>query len=257
MPDDAASFLAQKRGWATLKALHPVPIDLDRIALIRASACDYLSQPANVESLLLALGLNDEGLDELPPALHPHCGGLRIWQYPTQFSKYLVQLSRLGVRSYLELGVRHGGSFVATVEFLERFGPLDVAVGVDIIDSPSMAEYRTINDKARFWRLDSRGPELASRLDALGPIDLVFIDSHHDEKHCRSELAQLWSRADMIAMHDITNVGCPGIGRVWRDLKQSSQYDSFEFVDQYPGLGPFMGIGLLVKRERLRRAETA
>jgi hypothetical protein len=255
MPTDAFTFGAQRRGWATLRSLHPSAIDLQRVALIRACDGEQLSDPARVEALLLRLGLNDEGLSELPRELHPHCGGLRIWQYPSQFSKYLVQLSRLRVRSYLEIGIRHGGSFVATAEYLERLSPLEFAVGVDIIDCPSMAEYQTLNGKARFWCLDSRGTEFAARLDALGRIDLVFIDSHHEEAQCREEVALLTARANLIAFHDIANVGCPGIGRVWNDLKRSSDFDCFEFVDQYAGMGPFMGIGLAARKERLLQTE--
>jgi hypothetical protein len=255
MPIDASSFSTQRRGWATLRGLHPAAIDLRRIALIREYSTDELSQPSRVEALLLQLGLNGEGLTELPRDLHSHCGGLRIWQYPMQFSKYLVQLSRLGIRSYLEVGIRHGGSFVMTAEYLERFRPLDFSVGVDVIDCPSMAEYQTINAKARFWCLNSRGAEFATRLDTLGPIDLVFIDSHHEEEHCRNELALLAPRANLIAFHDISNVGCAGIARVWEDVKRSSDYECFEYVDQYPGMGPFMGIGLAVRKKRLRQTE--
>lgn len=240
-----------------LKRLHPEPIDLSRVDLIRNRTSAQLAEPAHVEALLLELGLNEEGLSELPPELHAHCGGLRIWQYPTQFSRYLVKLSQLAVRSYIEIGIRHGGSFVATTEYLERFCPLEFSVGVDVIDCPSMAEYCSRNGKARFWQLNSRSPELVTKLDALGPVDLVFIDSHHEEEQCRDELALLTPRAAMIALHDIANVGCPGIRRVWHDLKRSTAYRCFEYIEQYAGLGPFMGIGLAVKAERWQRMENA
>jgi hypothetical protein len=240
-----------------LKRLHPEPIDLSRVDLIRRRTLAELTHPARVEALLLELGLNEEGSSELPPELHAHCGGLRIWQYPTQFSRYLVQLSRLAVRSYLEIGIRHGGSFVATTEYLDRFHELELSVGVDVIDCPSMAEYCSRNDRAQFWLLNSRSPEFVARFEALGPVDLVFIDSHHEEEQCRDELAVLAPRADMIAFHDIANVGCPAIRRVWDDVKRSTEYRCFEYVEQYAGLGPFMGIGLAVKRERWQRMEHA
>jgi methyltransferase family protein len=251
MAADASSFDAQKRGWATLKSLRPTSIDLSRVDLIRRSTTEQLSDRAAVERLLLQLGLNDEGLDELPNELHGCCGGLHVWQYPTQFSRYLVRLSQVGVRSYLEIGVRHGGSFVATVEFLDRFAPLDCAIAVDIIDCPSMARYMVMNPRARFWHIDSRSSELSTRLDALGGVDLAFIDSHHEEAQCRDEVARLLPRANMIALHDIANVRCPGIGRVWHELTQLSGYEHFEFVEQYDERGPFMGIGLLVRRDRM------
>ena len=143
MPRSAFEWDRQKAGWAGLKGLHPTAIDLGKVTRLRSAAREELEQPERLEALLAELGLNDEALGEMPPDLHAHCGhGLRLWQYPVQFSKYLVRLSRLGVRSYLELGIRHGGSFVITTEYLERFAPLAFAVGVDIIPCPAMTRYQ-------------------------------------------------------------------------------------------------------------------
>jgi hypothetical protein len=239
--------------WAALRGLQPTPIDLERTALIREADTDALSNPQWLESLLLRLGLNDEALNEWPTELHAHCGhGLRIWQYPTQFSKYLTQLSRLQIRSYLEIGIRHGGSFVTTAEYLQRFHPLAFAVGVDVIACPSMAAYQSHNLRAQFWFMNSLGPDFAARLDQLDPLDLAFIDSHHEEHQCRREFELLADRANLIAFHDIANIGCPGVRQVWQEVKRLPGYECLEYVDQY-GLGPFMGIGLAVKKERLRR----
>ena len=252
MSHDASSWNRQRDVWAGLNGLRASPIDLSRVALLRDATLDQLANPAELERLLPEIGLNDEAIAEFPAELRARCGhGLRIWQYPAQFSKYLVQLSRLQVRSYLEIGIRHGGSFVATAEYLERFHPLEFAIGVDIIPCPSMATYQVQNPKADFWCINARAPEFVARLDRIGPIDLVFIDSHHEEEQCRAEIEMLAGRARMLAFHDIVNVGCPGIGRVWDDLKRSPSYTTFEYADQYGDLGPFMGIGLAVKKERL------
>jgi cephalosporin hydroxylase len=253
MPQDFLDWNRQKASWALLKGLSARDIDLTRVDLLSRASLEELADEVRLESLLAELGLNDEAMAELPPHLHAHCGrGLRLWQYPVQFSKYLVHLSRLGVRSYLEIGIRHGGSFVTTTEYLERFTPLDFAVGVDVIPCPAIDRYQAQNPKAQFWCANSRAAELAVRLDDLGPIDLVFIDSHHEEDQCRAELEMLADRAGIVALHDISNVGCPGVGRVWRQVRAGSDFDCHEFVDQYPGLGPFMGIGLAVKKGRNR-----
>jgi hypothetical protein len=249
----AFSWSRQKQSWASLKGLQPRPIDLTLIALIRDADAGDLSDPKRHESLIARLGLNDEGLHEFPEALHPRCGqGLLVWQYPIQFSSYLTQLSRLRIRSYLEIGIRHGGSFVTTVEYLERFHPLDRAIAVDVIPCPSMAAYIEQNPKAQFWCLNSREPGFTARLDECGPLDLVFIDSHHDEDQCRVEFEMLADRAGVLAFHDVANQDCPGVRQVWREITRLPGYECFEYVDQYAGIGPFMGIGLAVKDERLR-----
>src|ERR1700682_4726464 len=152
MSQNAFAWSRQRMSWAALNGLHPTPIDLGRTALIREADIDALSNPQWLESLLLRPGLNDEALNEFPGELHAHCGhGLRIWQYPTQFSKYLTQLSHLKIRSYLEIGIRHGGSFVTTAEYLHRFHSLDFAVGVDLIACPSMAGYHSPKVTGQVW----------------------------------------------------------------------------------------------------------
>lgn len=251
MSIDSIGFDAQRRGWRLLKGLRPAEIELARIELIRRRSPEELFRQENLEALLLELGLNDEGLTEFPACLHRYCGnGLHIWQYPTQFSRYLSKLIRLGVRSYLELGIRHGGSFVATVEILERYAPLGFAVGVDIIPCPAMNEYAKINPRARFECINTQSAEFEALVSRLAPIDLVFVDSHHEEPQCRRELELLANCADMIAFHDIANVHCPGIARVWSDVKADPAYECFEYAEQYEGMGPYMGIGLAVKRNR-------
>lgn len=257
MPHDASSWNHQRVVWASLNALRARPIDLDRVAHLRDASLDTLADPVELEALLLALGLNDEAVAELPPELRAHSGsGLLIWQYPAQFAKYLVQLSKLRVRSYLEIGIRHGGSFVATTEYLQRFHPLARAIGVDVIPCPSMAAYQARNPTAEFWCINTRSPDFVQRLDALGApgdraVDLVFIDSHHEEAQCREELHLVAERANMIAFHDISNIGCPGVGRVWRELCGAQSHACFEYTAQYGDLGPYMGIGLAVRKERL------
>ncbi len=196
------------------------------------------------------LGLNDEGLAELPRHLHAHCGGLRIWQYPIQFGPYLHHLAGLGVRSYVEVGVRHGGSFVATIEYLRRSSPLELALGVDVIPARARETYAASNAGVRVAWLDSHSAAFAELLAELGPFDLAFVDAHHDEHQCRRDVELLTPYADMIALHDVCHVGEPGVRRVWRGLVESPDWDCVEFVEQYAGLGPFMGLGLAVKSSR-------
>src|SRR5438045_1902366 len=92
-------------------------IDLSYIKLITEKDEKYLEDARLLETdLLPQLGLNNERLNEFPVALYEHTGnGLLYWQYPNQFSKYLVHLSKYKIESYFEIGVRHGGTFIITV----------------------------------------------------------------------------------------------------------------------------------------------
>jgi len=231
-----------------LRTLRPSPIDLGRLALVRDADPMQLRTPSGATKLVMDLGLNDEGLSELPEFLHHYCGGLRIWQNPMQFGRYLSYLAGLRVRSYLEVGVRHGGSFVATIEYLRRLNGLELALGVDIIRAPALETYAQGNPRVHLAWVDSTTPQFVEILNNLGPFDLAFIDSHHEEDQCRREVELLSEWARMIALHDITNVGCPAIGRLWAELAASPDWECVEFAEQFEGLGPFMGIGLATRR---------
>jgi hypothetical protein len=117
-----------EKNWKKLKRLHPVSIDLTKIDLIREQSLELLSDPDEVKSLILELGLTDDSAEEFPVSIKANCGrGLHIMQYPIQFNRYLIDLSKLKINSYLEVGVRHGGTFVTTVEYLNKFHPLNFA----------------------------------------------------------------------------------------------------------------------------------
>ncbi len=89
------------------KSIRSREIDLSLANSIREKGLDCLSDPKKLEfDLLPSLGLNNENLREFPEELYPYCGrGLLHWQYPNQFSKYLVLLSKLRIERYLEIGV--------------------------------------------------------------------------------------------------------------------------------------------------------
>ncbi len=243
-------FDSRIKRWKKLKSLNALPIDLKRIELIRKENRETLSIVSNIEKLIPELGLNDEGLNEFPEELHSYCGqGLRIWQYPIQFGRYLLDLSKLEIKSYLELGIRHGGTFVTTVEYLQKFCSLNYAMGVDIIPCPAMEEYQKLNPKASFLRMDTQSIEFKRLVESFKEIDLVFIDSLHEESHCRNEFESLRNVANGLAFHDIDNVEYPGIRKVWEEVKATNVYACHEYTAQYANIAEsYMGIGLAIKK---------
>lgn len=237
--------------WKQLKRLHALPIDLNRIDLIRNKDFSGLSDITKMTSLIAELGLNDEAVEEFPLDLRPFCGqGLRIWQYPIQFARYLIDLSQLNISSYMEIGVRHGGSFIATVEYLQRFNPIHRAIAVDIIPCQSLQEYHHLQSTANFVQINSLSREFEQMVDGQEPFDLVFIDSFQDENQYTREFQTIKSKTKYIAFHDIANVDHPGVQSFWEKLKASGEYNCREYVDQYPSIcASYMGIGLAILKE--------
>ena len=130
-------------------------LDLGRIKLIKNSELDDLQNNYYLEDLVIRLGFNVEILREQPKIVKENGGGLYIWQYPNQFSKYLCLLQKYNISSYIEIGCRYGGTFILTTEYLKRFNNITKSVAIDIIDSP-VNNYCILNNNTEFIKVNSQ-----------------------------------------------------------------------------------------------------
>lgn len=209
-------------------------------------------------NLILKLGLNNENLNEQPKELSEYFGGglgLRIWQYPNQFSKYLVELSKHAkkINSYLEIGCRHGGTFILTTEFLKRLNPSFVnSTAIDIIPVPDLlSSYLSNSPYANFIQIDSSSSYFETFIQS-NFFDLVFIDGNHDYDFVKKDAESTREFCNIQVFHDTVNDACPGVGAYWNELKEThgELYDFFDFIDQYDSVnGSFLGIGLAIRKQ--------
>ena len=236
----------------------PQPLQLSRLDLIAGRDPDWLADPGHLEhELLPQLGLCADIPGAYPAELQWAVGrGLKHWQAPNQFGPYLAHLARYPIRSYLELGVRHGGTFAITVEYLGRFHPLTDASAVDIDDVPAIEPLRRRHPEVRFLRLDTSGPELAEEIERHGPYDLVLVDADHSYEACRRDVDTVIAHANVLALHDIVDAACPGVRQVWRELREQTagERELFEFTAQYDEIvtrngHPALGLGIAVRRD--------
>jgi cephalosporin hydroxylase len=233
-------------------------IDLSYARVLREAPLASLTDPRALAELLCVGGLNDELLEQFPLELLQYTGyGLRLWQYPNQFSRYLIEVGRRHVERYVEIGIRHGGSFVVTVEYLSRFASLSEAVAVDIDPVATLLPYPLAQPAVRLMQADTQTAKFAEWIQKQEPFDLAFIDGLHTFEACWSDFESLRSHARAIALHDIVNPLVPDVGRVWRAIKEryAASFDFLEFIDQYDSVTErsghsHMGIGLAVACRR-------
>jgi cephalosporin hydroxylase len=237
-----------------IKSGAPVPLGrVDQVvAEIRQAPLARLRDPLWLQHYLLPkLGLNGEILNEFPEELYPWCGyGVRSWQYPAQFSKYLVYLSGKQIRTYLEIGCRHGGTFIITAEYLKRFNHLQVACALDIEDSAIMREYKRTQSGVAYALISSLSDE-GKRLIQEMRWDLALIDGDHSYEACSADYETVRDHARLIALHDIVSDACPGVKQLWQELKRAVPLlRREEFVDQYENVvsrtgRKFLGMGVV------------
>jgi len=208
--------------------------------------------------LILTLGLNDEMLNEQPQELSDHFGkgfGLKIWQYPNQFADYLHFISDYAnkINSYLEIGCRHGGTYIFTTEYLKKLNVnFNKSVSVDIVDlCPILKEYLEFNSICEFKKVNSLSSEFRNYINDTF-FDLVFIDGDHEYRGVRNDSELTKEKCNIQVYHDIVNDVCPGVVNRWREVKETYKdtHNFYEFVDQYESVnGSYLGIGVAVRKE--------
>lgn len=231
-------------------------LDLERASVLRDAPLDVLADPDALERLLPRLGVAGTNPDAFPRELHGQLGqGLHSFQWPSQFAPYLTTLARYPISRYLEIGVYRGGTFVATVEYLDRFHPVERAWAVDIEAAVPLYLYRRRRPGVRMVRARSGTPEFAARVREWRP-DLAFIDGDHSYAGARADFDSVHGVAKAIALHDVVDNSAPGVAAVWEEIQRdhADVYEFTSFTAQYPEVrrrigGRLLGIGLAIRRD--------
>ncbi len=200
--------------------------------------------------------------------------GRKASQHPAEIGGLVDLFRREGVRSYLEIGARHGDTFHHVMTSLP-VGSIGIAVdlpgGAWGQTSSQSALAKAVEDlKARGYLVaavlgDSTAPTVFSTVADLwrefsgkagAPLfDAALIDGDHRYEGVSADW-RIWNRsAPIIAFHDIAGEGVRQktsgdpveVPRLWRELKETLPpiVSKIEFV----GERSLMGIGVLVNRE--------
>lgn len=196
-----------------------------------------------LEQMLPTFGINGENNNEMPKSLSKYYDtGIKFWQYPNQFSKYLKQLNKYDINSYLEIGCRWGGTFIITNEILKKKKPTVNSYACDLIDmSNILTEYKTYND----FTYIKGSSLLLNKEMAQDQIDLILIDGDHSYEGVKKdfEICKQFN-PKYVVFHDVVNKACLGTIQFWGEIK--NDYKHYEYVDQYDEVnGTYLGIGLI------------
>ena len=236
-------------------------------SLVSQPICDTMEQAVDVirraplralrssqwleHELLPSLGLAEGSDYDFPGFLRPFRNrGLKSFQQPSQFSKYLTFIAEREIETYLEVGCYLGGTFIVTVEYLSRFRPIRHAAAIDVEIQEPMRRYAALNPAVALMETPSVAPA-AKEFVQRHHWDLALIDGDHSEEGCFADWQLVRDYATLVSLHDTHSDVCAPVGAVWERLKAvMPRRRIHEFHEQYVDLIKInglraMGIGVV------------
>jgi predicted O-methyltransferase YrrM len=187
---------------------------------------------------------------------------VKALQHPDELARFVELVRSEGVRSYLEIGSKFGGTFSAVTRTMP---PGSRAVAVDL---PSGTKHwaasrvaleacvsqlkKTGYDTHLIWG-DSTDRDVIRQVAWLGPFDLILIDANHTMPYVQSDWDYYGLMGRMVAFHDIAWRRAPdwqGSYRIdvpafWESIKTGYRHQEIK-LDR---TGEDNGIGILWRQE--------
>lgn len=184
--------------------------------------------------------------------------GRNASQNEFELRSFIDLLVRRQVRSYVEIGARHGDTFFEIVKHLpagSRAVAVDWPGGLwgNVKSKPhlqeAVAELQGLGYDASVLYGDSKTDATRSLVQRRGPYDAMLIDGDHTLAGVTSDWENYGKMAPIVAFHDIVGYdqaekvyGKPvEVPLLWGSLRQ--QFEYLEFVDT----DSQMGIGVVLK----------
>lgn len=177
-----------------------------------------------------------------------------VLQDPIEFGQFVMLLKSEHVRSYLEIGSKHGGSLWRVAQALPK-GSKIVSVDLphgDTSFKESQPHLEACVDKlvelgymATLFLGDSTDPRIVDLVGGFAPFDAVFIDANHTEPFVRKDWHNYGPMARIVAFHDIGWRARPepskkmpiDVPKVWNEIKKDYRHVEIRMCPRDNGIG--------------------
>lgn len=167
-----------------------------------------------------------------------------------ELDEFIALVKAEGIRSYLEIGSKFGGSLWAVANAMPAGS---FVCSVDLEAAASLRECISAL-RLRLYRVElikgnSTDPAVINAVRALAPFDLCLIDANHTEAFVRLDWANYGILAKVVAFHDIAwhqgdrpakpwKIEVP---KVWNEIKNGFRFREIRLC----ATGRDNGIGVL------------
>lgn len=177
-----------------------------------------------------------------------------ILQDIREIEAFIEVLQGEDVRSYLEIGSKHGGSLWRVGRKLpkgSRIVSVDLPHGDDSFKESQKSLEECIDALSKMGHDaylligDSTDPEIVSDVTNLGPFDVCFIDANHTEPYVRKDWANYGPLARIVAFHDIGWIPRPqptkkmpiDVPIIWKEIKRNFRHQEIRMCERDNGIG--------------------
>jgi cephalosporin hydroxylase len=179
-------------------------------------------------------------------------------QHLHELYQFIGFLKARNVKSYIEVGVRHGGTLFRVATSMPK-GSLIVAIDQPngVWGADSETELKNVIDRLNFLGYDARmilgdssSEEIVNKVKEIRQrFDAVFIDGDHRYDGVYKDYKAYSPMCDLVAFHDIAGYGCRSVDNhcvevpiLWSEIK--SDRNSCELI----GENSRKGIGILYNK---------
>ncbi len=181
----------------------------------------------------------------------------QILQVEDEIDAYCRVLHREGIKSYLEIGSKFGGSLWRAGQAIEprsKIVSIDLPGGTKLWRESSKSLTACIaalneqgHDAQVIWG-DSTDQKVIDQVRELGPFDAIFLDGNHTLPYVTKDWFTYGPMARIVGFHDIawkraqewvgTRIDVP---QFWNSIKTKFRHEEFKFCPT----GKNNGIGVL------------
>lgn len=171
-----------------------------------------------------------------------------------ELEKFISLLREEGVRSFLEIGSKFGGSLWRIATSLptgSRVVSVDLPQGDGSFKATRphleacVAELKnTFGYDVHAFYGDSTSDHIVASVRDLGPYDACFIDANHTEPYVRKDWANYGPMCRMVAFHDVGWIErvAPGkkpieVPKVWNEIKRDFRHTEIRMCPRDNGIG--------------------
>lgn len=163
-------------------------------------------------------------------------GDLKLQQVPEEYSSVILKILEKQPKSYLEIGIGNGGSWMTfshinkksllvshAVDNLSYYQ----AIGQKIEEIEFIKDFLSENiEEVKFFNMNSDQYLLGCKTK----YDVIFIDGDHSYEGVKSDYINsipLLNKDGIMIFHDIASIGAPGVVQFWNEIKNTHKSEDF------------------------------